>query len=196
MKPLRPALALSSVVALSQLFACSSTSVGSRQIAGTAFDNEGTSKRSAALKRDLRLKGGGIPDLDAELETSRKNDLSRVIEQCDALLKIESAGAKQASNIGLGIAIVGLVAGSVIAPTLAAGNAAKSTIAAWSGVAGGTNVLQNEFRERGYDPQVHTLRIVAIKTSIRARTAEFFAASDDLERQKAVSNLTLDCLSS
>lgn len=186
------------VILFSMLFVagCATAPESGRSIVGTAFEAGGVSQKTQALLRQVRQKGGSDAKDIEDLKTSRAVDFSKVMQECTRLLQAESGKLRSASDKGLVVAVVGLVAGSIVGPTLVATNASKGAITFFSGLAGSTNMLQSELKQGGYDPQEYIDRTLAIKGAIKTRTLEYFAASDDAARERSTLGLSSDCLSS
>ena len=165
------------------------------QISDTAYANGGTSERTAMLQRALRTKGAGqtLAEVQA-VKVSQTGDLTAVMQECKGRLESISVARKKSDAIALRISMVGLVAGSIIGPTLAATSASKATIAFFSSIAGAANPAQDAFKERGFDPQVLAQRILDLNQVISSRFVEFQKAKDDDERQAVLLALTADCL--
>lgn len=186
------------VILCSTVFAagCATAPETGRSIVGTAFEAGGVSQKTQGLLRQMRQKGtADAKDID-DLKTLRATDFSKVMQECTRLLQAEGAKLRSASDKGLAVAIVGLVAGSIVGPTLVATSASKGAITFFSGLAGSTNILQSELKQGGYDPQEYIDRTLTIKGAIKARTLEYFAASDDAARERATLGLSSDCLAS
>lgn len=76
------------------------------------------------------------------------------LDECERNADGFGLNTKRARNMQLGIATVGIIAGSIIVPALAAKTtAARSTIAAWGGVSGAANAGQAALTSSGYSPQ-------------------------------------------
>ena len=165
------------------------------KIIDSAFANGGTSDRTAALQRTLRSKGAGLTSAEVQaVKVSQTSDLTAVMQECKGRLESISGVRKRSDAIALRISMVGLVAGSIIGPTLAATSASKAAIAFFSSVAGAANPAQDAFKERGFDSQALAQRILDLNQTISSRFVEFQKAKDDDEREAVLLALTADCL--
>jgi hypothetical protein len=165
------------------------------KIADTAYANGGTSERTAMLQRSLRTKGGAQSFADVQaVKVSQTVDLTAVMQECKARLESISEVRKKSNEIALKISMVGLVAGAIIGPTLAAASASKASIALFSSIAGAANPAQDAFKERGFDSQALAQRMNDLNQVISSRFVEFQKAKDDDERQAVLLALTADCL--
>jgi len=90
-------------------------------------------------------------DFRASSEYADAYDNAMTVCQKQAVMyKLGSAGAK---DLSFGLAILGVMAGSVIAPALAAkAHAARSAIAGWSGVAGASTGAVYSLERNGLSP--------------------------------------------
>jgi len=72
---------------------------------------------------------------------------------CDEMAKRLRINVNVSQTVRISIASVGIVAGSIIVPALAAkAAAAKSAMAAWGGVSGAANAAQLTLSDAGYSP--------------------------------------------
>lgn len=82
---------------------------------------------------------------DSELMAAATNDFYDAVKFCNEKMENSQYYGKQAAQNRLGLGSIGALAGGVIAPSLAAGGAAKSAIAGWSGLSGVTNSMLIDF---------------------------------------------------
>ncbi|MCE2990728.1 MAG: hypothetical protein ACK5UX_09340 [Burkholderiales bacterium] len=113
---------------------------------------------------------------------------------CDAYV----AGARDAfygsGNRELTIASVGIIAGSIVVPALAAKTAAaKSTVAAWGGVSGASNAAQYTMQQKGVSASRLGASYGVTRDEIKAATIKFSAATKNTDRMKAVYDLHIAC---
>lgn len=86
---------------------------------------------------------------EQKLTAAAHEDFHQAIGFCRDVLNLYERGVKRSANIKLLIGATGALAGSVLAPALAAGGASKGAIALFAGISGMTNTLQTEFGQSG-----------------------------------------------
>lgn len=97
-------------------------------------------------KFDNYLKARNDPEKDdSMLMTAATQDFYDAVKFCNEKMENSQYYGRQAAQNRLGLGSIGALAGGVIAPSLAAGGAAKSAIAGWSGLSGVTNSLMIDF---------------------------------------------------
>lgn len=87
----------------------------------------------------------GADKSDSTLMAAATLDFYDAVKFCNEKMENSLYYGKQAAQNRLGLGSIGALAGGVIAPSLAAGGAAKSAIAGWSGLSGVTNSLLIDF---------------------------------------------------
>lgn len=117
------------------------------------------------------------------------------IRYCRDIMEKKRKHLSGERNISVAIASVGILAGSIVVPGLAAqAAAAKSAIAAWGGVSGAANAGQYMLDSNGLSPYQAVVVYNQMKTDIRAAMAEFNAAGNDTQkRAAAVDSLIAAC---
>ena len=76
----------------------------------------------------------------------------------------------QSRKLSFGLAAIGIIAGSIIVPALAAkATVAKSAIAAWGGVSGAANAGQLAMRSEGFSTSDRLKSYVDFKTAVDAQ---------------------------
>jgi hypothetical protein len=92
--------------------------------------------------------------------------------------------------------IIGAIAGSVIVPTLAAGNAAKTAIAGWGGLSGVTNVASHTMESEGLDAAYFLGTRDNVRKSLDDGIKKFVSSSSDYcQRRSAVEEMAAACTS-
>lgn len=150
--------------------------------------------------------GGTFKNFSQLSETEKKDDISASTKAAidadwaDALSACDSymAGARDAfygsGNRELTIASVGIIAGSIVVPALAAKTAAaKSTVAAWGGVSGASNAAQYTMQQKGFSASRVAASYNATREEIKAATIKFAAATKNTDRMRAVYDLHVAC---
>jgi hypothetical protein len=102
---------------------------------------------------------------------------------------------------GVGLQLAGGIVGSIVLPAvIAAGTAAKSTVAALGGFAGFTNTAISTVREEGLGASDVIRTRISVQAGMQAALAKYFAARDaePLDRGKAaaaIGELKTACVS-
>lgn len=163
---------------------CSTVERRADAIVGTPFQNGGLSTKSRELLQTVEAMKGTAPQkVVQDAKSQLALDFSSVVAQCKDSLDSNDSKLQRSNNWALGASIVGLIAGIGGSALSAQASVSKSTIAALSGIAGGTNSLQNQLKQSGYDPVEYAKRSTTIREAILAKTKEF--QEGDLERQQA-----------
>ena len=132
----------------------------------------------------------------SEASAALEDSLKAISAQCIAILGRFEYQAAQSKERMETIAIIGLIAGSVVAPALLAKTVvAKSTVAAWSGLAGATNGAQHVLADFGDSPK----SILEAREKLRAIVAESMKIASNqgagfCERTAATSALAANCI--
>lgn len=117
-------------------------------------------------------------------EQCNKQDALKALAQaayyCRDVQNYYEAGGQRANTSKMGIAWVGAIAGSVIAP-IANGTAVK----AWSGLSGATNGLQDAFSE-AYSSNISINRRIAVRRAAIGGIDEFNKHPNDPNTQIAI----------
>lgn len=94
----------------------------------------------------------------------------------------------------VGVVTVGIVAGSIIVPALAAKAAAKSAIAAWGGVSGAANGYQYAASQRGLGSADYSAAYSVMSAKVAVAMNEYSAAgTDPVKAAGAVAKLVVAC---
>lgn len=102
------------------------------------------------------------------------------LKRCEDRAAELDLNSNQARNFNIAIAAVGIIAGSIIVPTLAAKAAAKSAIAAWGGVSGAANAAQFTLNANGRSAEA----TVAVQRAFSERLTTHMAKLKDLATGK------------
>jgi shikimate 5-dehydrogenase len=103
--------------------------------------------------------------------------------------KFEGSG-----KVELSVATIGIIAGSIIVPSLAAkASAAKSAIAGWGGVAGAANAAQYTLQQKGVSASRVAATYEETRREIKASAQAYAAATTNLQRAKAITSLSIAC---
>lgn len=128
----------------------------------------------------------------AKIELDR--DFQEALALCDSQMTALHESFAGSGKRELTLASIGIIAGSIIVPALAAkAAAAKSTIAAWGGVSGAANAAQYTLQQKG----VSASRIGAVYQATRAEisdaSADYAKAKNNPDRIVAVTKLSIAC---
>lgn len=94
----------------------------------------------------------------------------------------------------LTIASIGIIAGSIIVPALAAKTAAaKSMVAAWGGVSGAANAAQFTFQQKGMSASRLGSSYSEARREIMAATSKYSVARKNSQRLVALYDLHIAC---
>ena len=100
----------------------------------------------------------------------------------------------RSSRADLTVTTLGIVAGSIIVPALAAKAAAKSVIAAWGGVSGSANAYQYAKSQEGLGPAQYAAIYTAMTNNMMGAMNAYAAAGSDPTRMRvAINQLILAC---
>ncbi|MBA4177381.1 MAG: hypothetical protein C0505_12615 [Leptothrix sp. (in: Bacteria)] len=133
-------------------------------------------------------------DTSGMAKAALEADFQQALVQCDAQMSAMREAFYGSGKTELTIASVGIVAGSIIVPALAAKTAAaRSAIAGWGGVSGAANAAQYTLQQKG----VSAARLGAVYESIRKEiqdsTHDYAAATKNSQRIVAVNRLSVAC---
>lgn len=138
--------------------------------------------------------GGATCASTAEQDTRLRQDYLQTLEACRYVLsgyETDSLEAKREKRI---LMIVGALAGSVIVPTLAAGNAAKSAIAGWGGLSGAMNVASHSMESEGLDAAYFLSTRENVRSALDQAIKKFVNQNSDYcERRNAVEEMAAAC---
>ncbi len=78
----------------------------------------------------------------SKVQTEIQTQYTQAVENCFTTLDGMRRDLAGETRTAIVLALTGVIAGSVIAPTLLASNAAKSAVAGWTSLSGATNAAQ------------------------------------------------------
>ena len=94
----------------------------------------------------------------------------------------------------ISIATIGIIAGSIVVPALAAkAAAAKSAIAAWGGVSGAANAAQYTLQQNGVSGSQIGLVYEATRSEIKSASEAYSKATRNADRIVAINKLSIAC---
>jgi hypothetical protein len=136
------------------------------------------------------LTGKAEPELMNALETDFQNALAFCDKQM-VNLRDQFVGS---SNTELSLAGIGIIAGSVIVPSLAAKTgAAKSAIAAWGGVSGAANAAQYSLNLKGASASGIGTVYETTRGEIKSNAESYATASDIDGKATAITKISIAC---
>ncbi len=130
----------------------------------------------------------------ASAKTALEEDFQRALEVCDAQMLGLRESFYGSGKAQISIATVGIIAGSIIVPALAAKAAvAKSAIAGWGGVAGAANAAQYTLQQNGVSGSQIGLVYEATRASITSASEAYSKATRNADRIVAINKLSIAC---
>lgn len=133
-------------------------------------------------------------DTSGTAKAALEADFQRALEHCDAQMLAMREAFYGSGKTELTIASIGIVAGSIIVPALAAKTAAaKSAIAGWGGVSGAANAAQYTLQQKGVSASRLGAVYEEIRGEIQASTMAYAAATRNSQRIVAVNRLSVAC---
>jgi hypothetical protein len=125
-----------------------------------------------------------------KLDTNYNNAFSVCVDKGK---RLEARGLNQA-RLNLTVSTVGIIAGSVIVPALAAKAAAKSLIAGFGGVSGAANAYQYSSNQNGLSASQTSAIYAAMTAKMQAAMRAYVDANYDINAaNKAISDLNFAC---
>lgn len=133
-------------------------------------------------------------EASSSAKAALEEDFQRALELCDSRMLGLRESFYGSGKTQITIATVGIIAGSVIVPALAAkAAAAKSAIAAWGGVSGAANAAQYTLQQNGVSGSQIGLVYEATRAEIRAASEAYSKATKNADRIVAVNQLAIAC---
>ncbi|MDQ4625027.1 fibronectin type III domain-containing protein [Janthinobacterium lividum] len=128
------------------------------------------------------------------LLTNASNDYDEAFKTCVKKGREYQNRISNTGGIELGVATVGIIAGSIVVPALAAKAAAKSVIAAWGGVSGSANAIQYAANEKGISAANYSAAYTVMTNKMMAAMSKYNSAGTDVTKARnAVSELIIAC---
>lgn len=126
----------------------------------------------------------------AELEKAYQNAMDECDTEMNSLNKISS----KSRNIEVILASVGIAAGSIIVPALAAKEAAASAIAGWGGMSGAANAAQYSLNQKGASAHANTTIYMGLRAEILKASLEYSSpAATEEKKVAAIKSLEVYC---
>ena len=123
-----------------------------------------------------------------------EDDFQRALELCDAKMLGLRDSFYGSGKTQISIATLGIIAGSIVVPALAAkAAAAKSAIAGWGGVAGAANAAQYTLQQNGVSGSQIGLVYEATRSTIASASEAYSKASRNADRIVAINKLSIAC---
>ena len=130
----------------------------------------------------------------ATAKVALEADFQRALELCDAQMLALRESFEGSGKQEIALASVGIIAGSVIVPALAAKTAAaKSAIAGWGGISGAANAAQYTLQQKGVSASRIGVVYEAMRTEIRRAAEDYAKATKNSERIVAVNRVSIAC---
>ena len=127
-------------------------------------------------------------------KTALEEDFQRALELCDAQMLGLRDSFYGSGKTQISIATIGIIAGSIIVPALAAkAAAAKSAIAGWGGVAGAANAAQYTLQQNGVSGSQIGLVYEATRSTITSASEAYSKATKNADRIVAINKLSIAC---
>lgn len=165
-------------------------------LSGCATPNRLASFQALKANQVLIGKAGTGPTASEmqALSDALQTAYEQTVSDCVAVMNNVRRDVDKTRSDTLIIAGVGIVAGSIAVPALLAkAAAAKSTIAAWSGVSGSANAAQVMLNNNGLSPFQATAAYNSMRTDIKSAMQDYSGTSDPVKRAQAVTDLTIAC---
>jgi hypothetical protein len=121
-------------------------------------------------------------------------DYQAALESCDTEMQTLQKNFSGSGRTELALAAVGIIAGSIVVPVLAAKAAvAKSAIAGWGGLSGATNAAQYTLQQKGASAAAGAAVYETLRKKIEAESLAYNNAQTDADRVKAINALSIAC---
>lgn len=114
-----------------------------------------------------------------------------VVDNCMSVARLYQSNTSISQTTQFAIAAVGIVAGAVIAPALTAADAAKGTIAAFSGISGAVNAAQAAWSKDGLDSSSRGDAYEAFGTRVTELLGKVPYKLSDADKDNAWGNLKI-----
>lgn len=147
-------------------------------------------------KREIASSSATItePEKTNKLNAAAQDDYDQAIADCAKVMDGMRLNVTGQRGVSVGIATVGIIAGSIVVPTLAAKAAAsKSAIAGWGGVSGAANAGQYMLDSNGLSPYQASAIYDEMRKEIKNGMDEYVKAETPEKRAAAINSLTVTC---
>lgn len=130
-----------------------------------------------------------------ESRDALQRDFGETLKVCDTQIAAMRNAFTGSGNTELALGGIGIVAGSIIVPALAAkAAAAKSTVAAWGGVSGAANAAQLMFNQKGASAAAVAELHNGLQSRIESLAKDFAAKRDNnADASRIVNELMVAC---
>jgi ActR/RegA family two-component response regulator len=135
----------------------------------------------------------GDAQVKARAAVAVQDDYDKALVQCDEAMLQARHGYKTSRVVKISLAGAGLLAGSIIVPTLAAAHASLAIIGAFGGISGAMNAAQLGVDEIAASPADESLVYNNLRTSIALSMGKYAATSDPQQQYMAVTELVAMC---
>ena len=133
-------------------------------------------------------------EISQNAKAALEDDFQRALQLCDSQMLGLRESFYGSGKTQISIATIGIIAGSIVVPALAAkAAAAKSAIAAWGGVSGAANAAQYTLQQNGVSGSQIGLVYEAIRNEIRTATEAYSKATRNTDRIVAINKLSIAC---
>lgn len=168
----------------------------------------GSGEKSAVAKAETSLDKASIDASNTLALAKASEDLKKASEDLKkvsddfndalAVCRTEAINLKnkisRTSKVELSVVTVGIVAGAIIVPALAAKAAAKSAIAAWGGVSGAANGYQYAASREGLSAAEYATALSVMSAKMAIAMNDYYNAGDHVTPSRiAVGKLILAC---
>jgi len=162
----------------------------------------GCSSTSTMTLTELNEKSVAISQEDTSKKSEKQKKLreefdkkfTKTLETCDEKMQSLSASFTGSGKKELTLATIGIIAGSIVVPTLAAKtNAAKSTLAGWGGLSGAINAAQYTLHQKGTSASSIGAIYESMRMDIIKATNDFHKATKDKDKIEAINTLSITC---
>lgn len=130
---------------------------------------------------------------ELELKTA-SSDFDTALNVCRTKAKEYRQAMNRTGYVELSVVTVGIIAGSIVVPALAAKAAAKSTVAAWGGVSGAANGYQYAATQEGLSAAQYSTALTVMTTKMSVAMNEYNNSdSDPAKARVAVGKMIMAC---
>lgn len=113
---------------------------------------------------------------------------------CTTVIKESRKEFSGQRSVSIGVATIGIVAGSIIVPALAAkASASKAAIAGWGGVSGAANAGQYMLDSNGFSPFQAADVYEKMRSEVKNAMDAYSKAKSEIEMESAVNALFIAC---
>ncbi|WP_294000178.1 hypothetical protein [Sphaerotilus sp.] len=133
-------------------------------------------------------------EISKDVKTAIDKDWGAAMALCDTYMSAVRDQYYGSGRSEITIASIGIIAGSVVVPALAAKAAtAKSVIAAWGGVSGAANAAQFTFQQKGLSASRLGSSYSEVRNEIKLAVSHYSSATKNSQRLAALYDLHVAC---